>query len=104
MNKTLLAEKQLKQEIEELKTQIQEQNNSFKGHQEQMALLQQKLNELQQLQRRAAAVEPPPAYAPTSRNKSASEKDKPQRTLKNPFMPNAKTRGGNAISRSCTTI
>ncbi|KAI6203589.1 Protein kinase domain-containing protein [Aphelenchoides besseyi] len=82
-DKTLRAEQQLKHEIENLKKQIQEQNNTFRGHQSQMSLLQQKLNELQQLQRQAISNSPPPAY---SNGKCAP------RTLKNPFMPEVKTK------------
>ncbi|KAI6208318.1 Protein kinase domain-containing protein [Aphelenchoides besseyi] len=82
-DKTLRAEQQLKTEIENLKKQIQEQNNTFRGHQSQMSLLQQKLNELQQLQRQAISNSPPPAY---SNGKCAP------RTLKNPFMPEVKTK------------
>jgi hypothetical protein len=40
MNNTLAAEQQIKQEIETLKKQIQEQNNTFRGQQDQMKLLQ----------------------------------------------------------------
>ncbi|KAI6234447.1 Protein kinase domain-containing protein [Aphelenchoides fujianensis] len=40
--KTQRAEQQLKHEIENLKKQIQEQNNTFSGHQTQMALLRSK--------------------------------------------------------------
>lgn len=40
---TLAAEQQIKQEIETLKKQIQEQNNTFRGQQDQMKLLQVKI-------------------------------------------------------------
>ncbi|CAD5209195.1 unnamed protein product [Bursaphelenchus xylophilus] len=77
------AEVQLKMEIEELKIKLQEQNNTFKDQQDQMALLHTKLTELQQLQKQTSQrSEPPPAYAPSVKPK----------TLKNPFLPEAKTR------------
>ncbi|CAD5206420.1 unnamed protein product [Bursaphelenchus okinawaensis] len=77
------TEVQLKSEIEQLKLKLQEQNNTFKDQQDQMAKLHTKLTELQQLQKATSQrSEPPPAYAPST---------KPQ-TLRNPLFPEVKTK------------
>ena len=102
----LVSEKQLRTDIENLKKQLHEQKSTFKGHEDQMKLLQvriwiktylflDKLAELQALQRQnfERPNEPPPAYPKTPAQSSTARKSsvKP-RIIKNPFIPEAQTK------------
>uniref|UniRef100_A0A914EB19 non-specific serine/threonine protein kinase n=1 Tax=Acrobeloides nanus TaxID=290746 RepID=A0A914EB19_9BILA len=86
---SLITEKQLLTDIENLKKQLQEQKSTFKGHEDQMKLLQTKLSDLQALQRQnfERPNEPPPAYPKSSTSTNAITKNGKPRIIKNPFIP-----------------